>query len=108
MAESFSRNVIEILRKIPRGEVTTYGAVAALAGSPRSARQVVRLLHSSSKKYDLPWHRVINSRGYIAIKDPEGFAEQKALLEMEGVFSDEKGKVTIDGYWTGNEDKISH
>ncbi len=99
MAEPFTEKVIEILKKIPEGKVTSYGAVAACAGSPRSARQVVRILHSSSEKYNLPWHRVINSRGYIAIKDPEGFAEQKALLEMEGVFPDASGQIPEKDRW---------
>ena len=99
MAEPFTEKVIEILKKIPEGKVTSYGAVAACAGCPRSARQVVRILHSSSEKYNLPWHRVINSRGYIAIKDPEGFAEQKALLEMEGVFSDASGQIPEKDRW---------
>ena len=99
MAAPFTQKVITILKEIPEGKVTTYGAVAALAGSPRSARQVVRILHSSSEKYGLPWHRVINSKGYIAIKDPEGFEEQRALLSMEGVFSDSHGKIDGSKYW---------
>ncbi len=99
MEESFTLRVIEILKKIPEGQVTSYGAVAAMAGSPLAARQVVRILHSSSGKYNLPWHRVINSRGYIAIKDPEGFNEQKIRLEMEGVFSDKQGKVKRNTFW---------
>ncbi len=99
MAAPFTQKVITILKEIPEGKVTTYGAVAALAGSPRSARQVVRILHSSSEKYGLPWHRVINSKGYIAIKDPEGFEEQRALLSMEGVFSDSQGKIDGSKYW---------
>ncbi len=63
----------------------TYGQIAALAGSPRAARQVVRVLHSLSDKYKLPWHRVINSKGNIAIKDYEGHAIQKMLLVSEGI-----------------------
>lgn len=100
MEETFTQRVIAVLKKVPPGQVTTYGIVAALAGSPQAARQVVRVLHSSSGKYDLPWHRVINSRGYIAIKDPAGFEEQRILLEMEGVSSDEKGKVYMEKFWT--------
>jgi len=101
---SFTRRVVEILNRIPEGQVTSYGIVAGMAGNPRAARQVVRVLHSSSKKYNLPWHRVISSRGYIAIKDPAGFEEQKALLAAEGVFADEEGKVKIEGFWIGYDD----
>nr|WP_284702804.1 MGMT family protein [Peribacillus simplex] len=92
--ESFTERVINIIQRIPAGKVMTYGQIGQLAGSPRGARQVVRILHSSSKKHDLPWHRVINAKGEIGIK-AEGAAEhQKAMLESEGVtFS---GRNTID------------
>lgn len=63
----------------------TYGQIAALAGSPRGARQVVRVLHSLSDKYKLPWHRVINSKGEISLKDYESHNLQKVLLLSEGV-----------------------
>ncbi|MFT5731072.1 MAG: methylated-DNA-protein-cysteine methyltransferase-like protein, partial [Desulforhopalus sp.] len=52
----FSAKIIKIIKLIPYGTVSTYGTVATLAGSPSGARQVARILHSSSKKYDLPWH----------------------------------------------------
>jgi len=63
----------------------TYGQIAKLAGSPRAARQVVRALHSMSRKHHLPWHRVINAKAQIGLKDPEHLEEQRRLLEMEGV-----------------------
>lgn len=63
----------------------TYGQIARLAGSPRGARQVVRILHSMSDKYHLPWHRVINSKGEIGFKDEEQLLTQVMLLESEGV-----------------------
>ena len=63
----------------------TYGQIARLAGSPRAARQVVRILHSMSEKHQLPWHRVINAKGEIGFKDEEAFYSQKLLLEHEGV-----------------------
>jgi methylated-DNA-protein-cysteine methyltransferase-like protein len=63
----------------------TYGQIAKIAGKPRGARQVVRILHSMSRKYELPWHRVINIKGEIVIQDDEGAFTQKALLESEGI-----------------------
>ncbi len=63
----------------------TYGQVAACAGSPRGARQVVRILHSLSEKQGLPWHRVVNAKGEIAIQEGEGRYMQKLYLENEGV-----------------------
>ncbi|PFO08017.1 DNA methyltransferase [Bacillus sp. AFS076308] len=81
----FTENVIKIIRSIPEGKVMTYGQIAALAGSPRAARQVVRVLHSMSRKYELPWHRVINSQGKIALSEDESYHEQLFSLESEGV-----------------------
>lgn len=82
----------------------TYGQIAGLAGSPRSARQVARILHSMSRKYQLPWYRVINAQGRIAIKDDELFHLQKLYLEMEGVEVSPDGAVDLEKYqvdqWT--------
>jgi len=63
----------------------TYGQIAGLAGSPRAARQVVRILHSMSRKHRLPWWRVINAKGQIAIQEDESYNEQWMSLEAEGV-----------------------
>jgi methylated-DNA-protein-cysteine methyltransferase-like protein len=83
--EPFTERVVDIIRSIPEGKVMTYGQIASLAGSPRGARQVVRVLHTLSEKYKLPWHRVINSKGEISIKDYESHDLQKVFLESEGV-----------------------
>lgn len=95
MYSPFTERVLVILRNIPMGKVTTYGAVASLADSPKAARQVVRILHSMSKKHNLPWHRVINSRGQISLKDPECFLEQREMLQKEGIVFREKGDIDL-------------
>jgi methylated-DNA-protein-cysteine methyltransferase-like protein len=76
---------MRLIRSIPEGRVAYYGQLAALAGRPGSARQVARLLHSSSRKYDLPWHRVVNSKGGISLPIGRGYERQRSLLESEGV-----------------------
>ena len=81
----FTENVMRIIKQIPPGQVMTYGQIARLAGSPRGARQVVRVLHSMSKKYNLPWFRVINSKGEISLTDKETRAAQAIFLEEEGI-----------------------
>lgn len=81
----YTERVITIIKQIPEGKVMTYGQIASMAGSPRGARQVVRILHSMSSKYHLPWHRVINSKGEIGIKNGELHTRQKLLLQDEGV-----------------------
>ncbi|MBT4576397.1 MAG: MGMT family protein [Candidatus Cloacimonetes bacterium] len=85
MVTDFSKRVIEIILKVPVGKVATYGQIAQLAGNSKAARQISRILHSSSAKYDLPWHRVINSQGRISMRNGEGFEMQKAMLESEGI-----------------------
>ncbi|MGP4076226.1 MGMT family protein [Halobacillus sp. K22] len=83
--QAFTQNVLKIIKLIPEGKVMTYGQIARLAGNPRAARQVARLLHSMSQKHDLPWHRVINAQGKIAIHDEAGAESQRMTLEGEGV-----------------------
>src|SRR5690554_4425340 len=61
----FSRTLVQLIGAIPAGAVTTYGDLATAAGRPRAARQVARLLHSVSDRYQLPWHRVVNRTGCI-------------------------------------------
>ncbi|MDR3501603.1 MAG: methylated-DNA--[protein]-cysteine S-methyltransferase [Legionella sp.] len=83
---AFSKEVIRLIKAIPEGKVATYGLIADLAGSPRAARQVGWLLHSSTQKHQLPWHRVIKSSGQLAFpQHSEAYEYQKGLLEMEGI-----------------------
>ena len=63
----FTEEVLDIIKMIPKGKVMTYGQIAAYAGNPRGARQVSRILHSMSSSHELPWHRVINSKGGISL-----------------------------------------
>ncbi|MHA2398288.1 MAG: MGMT family protein [Promethearchaeota archaeon] len=86
----FTQEVIHLIKSIPKGKVLTYGLIAKLAGNPRAARQVSWVLHSSSKKYNLPWHRVISSSGEVSLRSNDDKQYQKRLLELEGVtFSNE-------------------
>ena len=70
------------VRKVPRGKVSTYGAVAAAAGHKGAARQVVWALRSSGRT--LPWHRIVSAGGVIRTAG-ETAMEQRLRLEMEGV-----------------------
>lgn len=95
MATVFTHRVREIIRQIPRGKVTTYGIIAAGAGSNNGARQVARILHSSSTKYDLPWHRVINKQGRISLAPGNGYELQRQLLQDEGVTFDQTDSIDL-------------
>ncbi|QHQ61511.1 DNA methyltransferase [Anaerocolumna sedimenticola] len=94
----FTEEVLVIIKRIPYGRVMSYGQVARLAGNIRGARQVVRILHSMSEKYNLPWHRIINSKGKISITDQRYAAIQKELLISEGVEVSEDGYIDISTY----------
>ncbi len=69
-----------------------------MAGNPRAARQVSWILHSSTKKYNLPWHRVISSKGIISLKSLEDREYQKNLLEQERIIVTDGFKVDLKKY----------
>ena len=85
--------IIEQIQHIPKGKVSTYGTIAKKAGLPNGARQVVRVLHSMTEKYNLPWYRVVRSDGYIALGEGEGRELQRELLRKEKVKISEEGRV---------------
>jgi methylated-DNA-protein-cysteine methyltransferase-like protein len=93
--QPFTVEVVRVLKEIPESYVVTYGQVARMAGSPRAARQVVRILHTMSEKHGLPWHRVVNARGEIAISDDESKNLQRMLLESEDVVFLADGRVDL-------------
>lgn len=99
---AFTRAVIALVRRIPPGRVATYGQVAALAGNPRAARQVARILHSCSAGQGLPWHRVLNREGRISLPAGRGGGTQQGRLEAEGVAFDADGRVDLERVlWRG-------
>ncbi|NCO10770.1 MGMT family protein [Candidatus Saccharibacteria bacterium] len=85
MADNLSlRQVVEAyMARVPAGAVTTYGDLAALAGQPTAARLVGGIAHTGNEQ--LPWHRLVNSRGKLAAGYPGGRRTQQQLLEKEGV-----------------------
>ena len=94
MTESTLR-IIHAIKSIPAGKVSSYRNVALAAGLPNGARQTVRVLHSLSEKYKLPWHRVIRSDGTIALREGEGKELQIQLLLSEGIELCGRGKVDM-------------
>ena len=75
------KSILATIRKIPRGKVSTYGAIAKAAGLPGRARQVARVLHGA---YGLPWQRVLGAGGEIKLRGDSAL-EQRFRLESEGV-----------------------
>ncbi|TQS74150.1 MGMT family protein [Ornithinibacillus gellani] len=95
--QPFTKQVIQVIQQIPKGHVMSYGQVARTAGNPRAARQVSRILHSMSAKYDLPWQRVVNKEGRITLKSDAGI-RQRDLLVDEGILFGLHGKIDMNRY----------
>jgi methylated-DNA-protein-cysteine methyltransferase-like protein len=98
-ASSYDR-IYAAVRKIPRGRVSTYGAVARLAGLPRQARLVGYALHAIPAGTTLPWHRVINAQGKLSLaRDGRSSGvTQRIRLENEGVKVDAANRVSLERY----------
>jgi len=80
-AASRRASIVSLIRGLPIGTVSSYGAIARAAGWPGAARQVVRILRQVP---GLPWQRVVGSGGAIKLPGENG-AEQRFRLRMEGV-----------------------
>ena len=93
----FSQNAIKIMQSIPVGKVATYGQIATLAGNHRAARRVSRLIHTCSKKYNIPWHRIVNIQGKISLKN-EMFEMQYEMLKSEGVEFGVSNKIDLERF----------
>ena len=92
--------IYEAARRIPRGRVTTYGALALQSGLPGRARQVGYALAALPDDHDVPWHRVINARGEVSERsgDPSFERIQRTLLEAEGVRFDGRGRIDLERF----------
>lgn len=88
------------VRKIPVGKVATYGQIADLAGLYGKARLVGYALFRVQIADNLPWHRVINSKGEISysLQRQGGDYLQKVLLEEEGIKFKDNGKIDLSKY----------
>ncbi len=106
----FAERVHDLVRRLPRGRVVSYGGVAALLGRPRAARGVGRALRELPDGSDVPWWRVVNHAGEISLArlDPHAARLQRVLLEAEGVRFDTRGRIDWDRFgWAGPEEEDS-
>ncbi|MEZ4515711.1 MAG: MGMT family protein [Chloroflexota bacterium] len=102
---NFYEQAYAVVRRVPRGQVTSYGRVAKMLGRPNAARAVgyamssLRGKEADSRYNDIPWQRVINSQGRISSPDPE---RQAALLRAEGVEVSDEWRVDLERFlWPG-------
>lgn len=95
---AFQRKVLSICWQIPRGKVSTYGGLSARLLVPKAARAVGTALARNPFPLVIPCHRVVRMDG-----DPGNFgggrSMKKALLQMEGVRFDERGRVLKEFFW---------
>ncbi len=102
---NFHQKVLQVVKQIPSGKVTTYGHIAAYLGSKRSARMVGWVLNSQKYNRDIPAHRVVNRKGLLTGKMHfEGQNLMQELLESEGVKIVDNQVVDMDGcLWVPGE-----
>ncbi len=90
---AFRRAVYRLVRQIPRGQVATYGQIAALLDRPRAARAVGRALRGCP--VGVPWQRVVNAEGGISVRARvSSMLTQRIVLEQEGV-AFRRGRVVL-------------
>ena len=101
MKDSMYLRIYSVVNMVPPGKVATYGQIARIAGRC-SARNVGYAMSSVSSDSDVPWHRVINSRGRISVRsDGETCSAQGRMLESEGVVFSTAGTVDLERFgWT--------
>lgn len=104
----FFAQAIAMVRRIPVGEVTTYGQIAFLvSGNPRGARAVGYALATLDEEAarEVPWWRVVNAKGRISNSNSRhGATQQRALLEAEGVEFGPDERIDLSRYgWEGPE-----
>lgn len=110
---AFKNQVWAVVRKIPAGQVATYGQIAACIPVPAGLEAKDYLAFGArwvggamaACPTDVPWQRVINSQGKISLPPGAGHAEQRRLLEEEGVRFDERERIDLSRYrWPGLEE----
>jgi methylated-DNA-protein-cysteine methyltransferase-like protein len=85
-SSSFFLKVYEVVRQIPEGRVTSYGAIASYLGSPQSSRMVGWAMNAAHSQVEVPAHRVVNRIGLLTGKHHFGGGKiMQQLLENEGI-----------------------
>ncbi len=97
--QDFRTLVLAVVARIPKGRLASYGQVAALAGFPQRPRQVGMVLSGLPEGTKLPWHRVVNTRGYVPSRGRWwGAFEQIGRLRDEGIEVDDLGNLDLEAH----------
>ena len=99
-AEGFDARVWQMVQQIPSGQLATYGQIAELIGAWGCARQVGWALRRLPLPSPVPWHRVVNARGCIAMTPSREGSDwmQRDLLLAEGIPVDAAGRLPLARY----------
>jgi len=96
MKANYFEQVYRVVRRIPRGRVCTYGRIAELTGNPGAVRAVGWALNAlRGPDTGVPWHRVVNARGCISLRDESDIHLQRQLLEAEGVIFSGNSRIDL-------------
>ncbi|KAA5534917.1 MGMT family protein [Taibaiella lutea] len=96
--------IYDIVRHIPKGRVTSYGAIAQSIGTGGSARLVGWAMNAAANLHDVPAHRVVNSKGLLTGKHHFGGDTMQRLLEAEGILIKDDQVQDFDKvFWHPNE-----
>ncbi len=96
---SYFAEVYSIVRLVPPGKVSSYGQIAKMTSRPRAARQVGYAMAALDDESDVPWHRIVNSRGEISTRATGEYESvQRYFLEEEGVEFNSKGRINLQKY----------
>lgn len=88
--------IYEVIRRIPRGRVATYGQIAELAGIPGQPRRIGYALSALPADSGIPWHRVINAQGRISFPAGSGPEKlQRRLLKQDGIAFDSTRRISL-------------
>lgn len=108
--QAFYEQVWQLVRLVPRGKVATYGQIAKLLPPPPGVEIETYVSFGplwvggamASCPDDVPWQRVINSKGEISVRDPLDARRQRLMLEDEGVFLNPRGRIDLKAHgWKG-------
>jgi methylated-DNA-protein-cysteine methyltransferase-like protein len=108
--QEFNTQVWEILRKIPRGKVASYGQIAKMLPPPAGVDSETFLEFGAlwvsgavaASPNDVPWQRVVNSKGEITERDGLEAKRHQLLLEEEGILFGIRGRIDMKKYgWNG-------
>ncbi len=99
--------ILDAVRKIPSGRVSSYGEIAARAGLKGRARLVGRVLGLAPENHPVPWYRVLKSDGRIAFPiGSDAYKEQSKRLRKEGVVVSKTGRVDLEKHGWASEQSL--